>query len=357
MIWLGRCFVTFSLVLLVACTGPASEDGEKPQGETEAPPTDTVAAIDLFGTDQITPDEIERRFGADIRRLAVGKNDPESARLGPEIEREIHAMGDFAWVNLSFTTDYSPDATIYVSIDVVDEADRDQRLSFAEEPAEALKDPAGLVAAMSEYLDVGFELLGAGEIDGGRVDCPAFHCLFGYEHPSLSAYGERFVAEVPVHRAELEALLQRSGDSDERAQAAFLLAHIADGDALVRLLVPAIRDPDGLVRNNAMRVLMDIAHHHPEIEIPLEPVLLALQFPTAKDRNKASAILAALADRPEHHDAIVRGAGPVLLEMLELQQPNNHDNAYRILEKVSGEEFGERDYAAWRDWYEARISR
>ena len=48
MIWLVQSFVRFSLVLLVACTGPASEEGGEPQGETEAPPTDTVAAIDLL---------------------------------------------------------------------------------------------------------------------------------------------------------------------------------------------------------------------------------------------------------------------------------------------------------------------
>jgi hypothetical protein len=38
------------------------------------------------------------------------------------------------------------------------------------------------------------------------------------------------------------------------------------------------------------------------------------------------------------------------LRLLKLEQPNNHDPAYRILRTVSGENFGERDYAAWERW-------
>jgi hypothetical protein len=36
--------------------------------------------------------------------------------------------------------------------------------------------------------------------------------------------------------------------------------------------------------------------------------------------------------------------------VLRLAQPNNHDPAYEILMQVSGETFGERDYAAWERW-------
>ncbi len=43
-------------------------------------------------------------------------------------------------------------------------------------------------------------------------------------------------------------------------------------------------------------------------------------------------------------------AGATLLAMLRLQQPNNHDFAYSILKRISGQSFGERDYAAWEAW-------
>jgi len=39
--------------------------------------------------------------------------------------------------------------------------------------------------------------------------------------------------------------------------------------------------------------------------------------------------------------------------MLRLEQPNNHDYAYKILKAISGQELGERDYAAWESWLNA----
>jgi hypothetical protein len=86
--------------------------------------------------------------------------------------------------------------------------------------------------------------------------------------------------------------------------------------------------------------------------VPLDPILDALVFPATTDRNKASAVLAGLTRREEHREAIAGRAGPVLLEMLRLQQPNNHDFAYMILTTISGKDYGERDYARWEAWVE-----
>ena len=60
----------------------------------------------------------------------------------------------------------------------------------------------------------------------------------------------------------------------------------------------------------------------------------------------------AVADRPEHRAAIL-ARGRELLELLRLEQPNNHDFAWSILKKVSGQSFGERDVAAWQRWLDA----
>ena len=103
-----------------------------------------------------------------------------------------------------------------------------------------------------------------------------------------------------------------------------------------------------------LRVLAVIANDHPEIAIPLDPVLEALQFPTTTDRNKASAILAGLARRPEHRAAIRANAGPALIAMLALAQPNNHDFAYEILKLISSRDLGEHAIAEWRAWLDLR---
>jgi hypothetical protein len=42
--------------------------------------------------------------------------------------------------------------------------------------------------------------------------------------------------------------------------------------------------------------------------------------------------------------------------MLRLLKPNNHDPAYEILQLVSGESYGDRDYAAWEGWAAFAVS-
>jgi hypothetical protein len=83
--------------------------------------------------------------------------------------------------------------------------------------------------------------------------------------------------------------------------------------------------------------------------VPIEPALEALDFPETTDRNKALAMIDGLADHPEHRAAIL-AHGPVLIALLRLEQPNNHDYAFSILKKISGQTFGERDYVAWEKW-------
>jgi hypothetical protein len=47
---------------------------------------------------------------------------------------------------------------------------------------------------------------------------------------------------------------------------------------------------------------------------------------------------------------VIKQAGPTLIKLLELEQPNNHDFVYSILKQVSGKDLGERDIAAWQRW-------
>ncbi|HLL24258.1 MAG TPA: hypothetical protein VK427_19135, partial [Kofleriaceae bacterium] len=90
------------------------------------------------------------------------------------------------------------------------------------------------------------------------------------------------------------------------------------------------------VRNSALRVLAAIASEHPHIAMPLEPALDALHYPAATDRNKAAAIVLALAERADSEtcEGIRAHAGDVLEAMSALRQPNNADYARRILSRL-----------------------
>lgn len=187
--------------------------------------------------------------------------------------------------------------------------------------------------------------------------CPFWHCLVPFGHPELQAYREAFAKRVPPVEQALVQVLQGDQRLEHRAAAAYLLAHLASGPRVIEHLLPAIRDSHVLVRNNAMRVIGMSIDAHPELAIPIEPFLDALRFPLSLDRNKAAFVLHGLLKRPDATPAmrelVRRRAGRLLVDMLAMRQPNNHDFAYLILKLLAGRDFGEHGeppIAAWRSW-------
>ncbi|MGK3997729.1 HEAT repeat domain-containing protein [Sorangium sp. So ce1024] len=332
-----------------------------------AAPRPVLRAVDVYGTDRFDGAWVATRFGDVLQRWLDTEDQAERKALNKEIVDVILAEHKaIGWIELSpiIYFDRGEVLNAYVTVDVVERRDMEERLSFGPHPSGDFEDPAGLLAAWKDYQDTFFSMVYEKEIGPGRVACPAFHCLGGYEHEKLRPYGERFVNDVPPNEDELIRILKEDKDPEDRGAAAFLLAHIKDGEKLVSLMLPVLNDPDALVRNNAMRVLMDVAMLHHDVPIPLTPFLKALDGPTTTDRNKAAGVTWGLINRPEGtklHAQVIKEAGPTLLKLLKLEQPNNHDIAYRILKKVSGRDFPERDRAAWEKWLAApakgRLSR
>ncbi|MEM7353460.1 MAG: MBL fold metallo-hydrolase [Acidobacteriota bacterium] len=328
----------------------------KPAGEpaAESPEAVGLAGVDVYGSQQISAEQVEAQVGAQLRQLealrAAGQNE-QARELRDAIEDEIEAMGDFANVRISRIQYFQPGKPIYITIDLVDTADAATRMAFNPEPtAEPAEDPEGLLAAWQQYERTSMGLLSQGKIDGRNVECPAFHCIVGFAHPDLERFADLFESGAPAHKAALKSILANSSDAAQRGSAAYLLAHLDDGAELLEALLPQVADPSYLVRNNVLRVLQQIAREQKDLEIPLDPILQALHFPATTDRNKSLAVLDGLADRPALRPEIARRAGATLVDILELLQPNNHDYAYSILKKISGEDFGERSYDAWREW-------
>lgn len=315
-----------------------------------------LKAIDVYGTSRIDGAWVKAHFSDKIQRWFDSDDDDESKRLEKEIVDAIRAdQAELGWIKLSPVVYYNmgdvPQG--YVTVDAVERKDMASRLTFGPEPRGEFEDPAGLLAAWKEYESTFFRMMREKEIGPARVDCPAFHCMGGYKHDKLRPYGERFVKDVPPNEAKLSRILKEDKDPKDRAAAAYLLAHIKDGKKLVALMLPMLNDPDTLVRNNATRVLLNVAMFHHEIPVPLKPVLGALNGPTMSDRNKAAGVVWGLVDRPDGaklYGQVIKEAGPTLIKLLMLEQPNNHDFAYKILKKVSGKDLGERDATAWQRW-------
>jgi hypothetical protein len=314
----------YLLVLLTACGAAAPKPAASPP-----PPDPRLEHVDVFGSTQVTRDQVLAVAGADLAALvtATETRDDSFSDHYDAATAAIAKLGDFAYVEISPITYYKPPA-VYLTVDLVDAKDAKTRMTFAPAPTGDVPDPDGLLAAWSAYEQKAFAVMRTGK--ASDEGCPVWHCMI--VDPSLAADLEDFARRVPQHEAELAKILREDKDDQERAYAAFLLAHLPDGKRVVELMMPAFHDPSHLVRNNAMRVVALIARDHAELEIPLEPVLTALRFPGNTDRNKAGAILAGLVEHdPARAKAIVAEVGDVLRAMAASRQPNNRDFAVEIL--------------------------
>jgi hypothetical protein len=308
--------------------------------------------VDLYGTSQISLDQVKHIVGADISELFLAyknKNKPLSDSLKKTAIDKVHKMGNFAYVAISPITYFREGNPVYITIDIVDSIDAGKRMPFTKSPTKNYKDPDSLMYYWAKYEEIGMPLMQTNKIDYS-APCPAFHCLFGFAHPELQTFAKRFLNEVEPNKVRLTEILKEDKDPSDRASAAYLLAHMKDGQELVKVLLPSIYDNSSLVRNNVMRVLSDIGAKHPDISIPLEIILQAVKFPNVSDRNKALAVLHSLAKQPKLKEEIRRKAGNTLVDLLKLKQLNNRLPAYNILKELSGQDFGETNYTAWSQW-------
>lgn len=315
-----------------------------------------LAGLDTFGSKRISAFLIEQEYGAQLSQLVQASinGDDSYPQIKTQLEAAIKGQYNFADVSASLIRYFSPLSGLYLTIDVVEPADVQARMAFLPAPQGKFDDPDGLMALWGQYLKLSFELQSAGKFEYPK-SCPAWHCTNGFEHPRLAPFLEKFDRLALLHEKRLLAILREDARAHFRANAAFALAHLKNGEALVRDLLPAVQDSSSEVRNNVVRVLAEIATKHPDLEIPVEPILQVLNYPTATDRNKAGAVLAGLSLKRENKRAILKSGGRILIAMLKLQQPNNHDYAFIILKNISGKNFGERDYEAWQGWLDQQI--
>jgi hypothetical protein len=228
-------------------------------------------------------------------------------------------------------------------------------MPFRAQPTRDLSDPGGLLATWNELMGRWFDRIRAGRAPNvAAAECPVLHCAVPFEDPEFAPYLDTFNAGAHEHEEALYTIVAESRDDTHRANALFVLAHTNDAERLLPVLGHAIYDPSSGVRNNAMRVMIYMTRADPSRDYPLDALLAAFDFPSQSDRNKAGVVLVELAKSPRYRDRIRAEAVPVALKLLRLEQPTNHDPAYELLTILSGETFGERDYAAWERWAAAR---
>jgi hypothetical protein len=330
--------------------------GQQPTTTTRIPPT--LRSVDVFGTEVLTGDDVATEFKSDIDLIAAAfATRPPNPELGgpaaERIETALKSRGSFAYVHLGVTYSPAPDNGLYFMVDVVEKKEAARRMPFRKQPTEVLADPDGLIAKWDEYQEKVFQLMFSGtslQVNG----CPVLHCLASFSLPELAPYLSVFNDGARAHKKELYEIVSRDRDGQHRAAALFLLAHTNDAKKLLPVLGRAIHDPYEGVRNNAMRIMMEMAASAPNRDYPVKDLIAALEFPSPDDRNKSAYVLSILVKSPRYRAAIDEQAVQSLLKLLRLHQTNNHDPAYETLKTLSGKTFGDRDYKAWESWAAAR---
>jgi hypothetical protein len=282
------------------------------------------------------------------------KGDEAAMQMEIKLSEKIKSKFDLASADWTVMQFFEPsDLAIHITLDVVEKADVQRRMPFRGAPVGIFSDPDGLLAAWREYEEVALNLVEAGEVNPDTEKCPAVHCPFGHSHKNLKRFEKVFSEGVKKNEKALIDVLNQSRSMDDRASAAYLLAYLNDAEKVATLMVPAVKDPEPLVRNNALRVLGDIAEKNKEVILPIKPLLEALDFPRASDRSKAVfAVMMMSSGSQQVREEILKNSIPVLLTLLKGNQPDQRDFSHNILRKVSGKEFPASDYLAWNNWFQ-----
>jgi len=361
------------LIFLISCsviglardkdTVPLKDKVSAPVPPTQQPSNDVagvpaqpyIASIEAYGSSRINERVIRQTLGEEfeewLKRGLAG--DPASPQLEAKLVKKLKDKFGFASADWTIVQYFQPgDLAIHMTLDVVEKEDVAKRLPFLPKPAEEFKDPDNLIKQWFEYEDTALSLVESGGLEPDTVECLAFHCPFGHKHEKLKKYEKIFVEGVKKNEKALIEIQTKDKRADFRAGACYLLAYLTDGKKVVSLMVDRIKDPDEMVRNNALRVLGDISEFHAELIIPARPVIEAFKFPRVSDRSKATYIAYMLASNSqEARTEIMKSAIPDLLQILSSKQPDHRDTAHAILRKVSGKDFSATDVRSWKKWH------
>ncbi len=352
------------LVLFLAGVVGIGEITAPRRGETEHAPGGKVdpnqmyiAAFDVFGSENVTPADIEKNFGPLLHEwVTLGLTDkPESRTKAMQLEnalnQKIMSHYHLAYTGWSLVQDFQPgDHAIYMTLDVVEKKDAPLRMPFhLQKPLENLPDPHHLIHTWFQYEQEGLRLVSTGEIEPDALHCPAFTCPFGFAAPTLAPFKSPLVSGAHQYEHEIDQFLHHASDPDQRAAAVYLASFLLDsGNTVLNWMVEKVSDPDEVVRNNALRVLAGMAKNYPQYVIPPMPLIQALWFPRVTDRSKALYALYQLSLTSVDTVKILRqNALPSLLRLLRSAQPDQKELAFNLMRKVTGKRFPQTDIASW----------
>ncbi|MDP3706044.1 MAG: HEAT repeat domain-containing protein [Legionellaceae bacterium] len=321
--------------------------------------------VDVYGVNHETAHSIKQRYASRVRTVemqlmvefmnsTVGIHHPKRFQHLLEqknkLIQDIKENGHFSFVDLQ-TVNYPGKQTIYTTIEIIPK-NRPERLRLIpnKSPHPVESKQHDVIDDMITYQNKAIQLLITNQLDLTDRTCPVYHCIVPFTHPTLKPYLTLFNVGVSQKKKDIIHALNHDQNPERRAAAAFLIGHFADPHDIVALLSSHVTDPDDGVRNNVLRVIGETISKANLTDINTLPFLKLLDSPFVTDRNKALIVLLTAADSESGKQQITLNGRQRLLTLLQLKQPNNHDIAYSILKKISGQDFGPTNIQGWEEW-------
>lgn len=321
--------------------------------------------LDVYGVDAKEAQALLTQYSSGLKEIArlaytgltenaeAFFNSPEAQKLREQRElllEKIKTEHHYPYVALD-TIFYGKDD--YCStLEIVKSGQQDRLRYLSRQAQPAYPKKGDVIDTMEEYLEVGRDLFLSSQIQPKHADCPVYHCSAGFDHPKLKPYLSRFNTAAIQERALILETLKNDPNPVRRTSAAYLAAHFTDPQDIVNVLLPYVNDPDDGVRNSVIRVLSLTTQKANITNLDPTPFLQLLDSPIGTDRNKSLFLLSVLAQSKATKRELTQHAKAPLLAILRLQQPNQHDFAYRILKEISQQDFGPHDEARWAAWFD-----
>ena len=329
-----------------------------------------AAVVDVYGLDTEESATLLTRYSERVKAIMIPLNQAGRAYKAGDtlpapilhlvqqkkaLVEEIKQKEGYLYVNFEevLYSDRADDH--FITLDVV-KPSQSWRLKFMHNESEKIdpiKPTTGhdVVDDMHDYTQKSAHLFLNNQLDARTVHCPVYHCFMGFEHPQLRPYLALFNRSAIVQKAWIKQVLDHDPSPARRAMAAFLVGHFRRTDDIFKTLLPHVNDTDETVRNNTIRVIAATLAKSKNRDLDVHPFLALLASPSLTDRNKSLFVLAELSQDKTAKKVLIRDGATRLLAMYAMKQPNHHGPAYFILKQLSGQDFGDSNPAAWRDWF------
>ena len=309
---------------------------------------DVLKSIDVFGSDQVSAEDIRDNWGDELAVLANLLKSQDHLGFTEKRKELIEAAGQsgvYSFVDLAVFEQYLPEYGVHVTIDLVDPVDEESRLNYGQRPLGDPVDPDSLIAKWIAY-DKAARLVR--DRDGTiSTSCNYFHCVWGYNDPALVEFGDYFKTHVRDNQAALRTILSIDKDHENREAAMFLLAHGNSQKEVLASARLAIGDAHPVVRAAGLEIMSSLSSKRPDL-IDLDEVLGFLNAPTVRERAAAIQVVRQLSGPLTNRERILAEGGASLVSMMQLDQPANGLPSYELLKKASGrDDLSRFDETAW----------